>query len=131
MHDVIYGPVLKPGTNHRIDGRAWNTLAMLGGRAALPDLMLMHYEPSGHAGRLVAAFKRRDTRAYRRVSFCFSQPARDARTPRWEPERDCIALHRFIREVEECGVRSTALREALRLQENRVERLTGRTMVYG
>ncbi len=137
IDNVATGPVtLRPGERRVIDGRAWNALAMLAGRRALSAYMLMHYEPGGRFGRLCAAFKHRDTRIYRRVSYCYSLPARANREPQFEPMRDYLAQRAFTLEIERCGIVSTGCREVLRELRERAERLTGRlipdqTPIYG
>ena len=124
LDDVAFGPVTRqPGDTPKIDARAWESLEQLGVDPAF--YMLMHYEPSGRYGRLVAAFKNRNTRLYRRVSFGFSLPDSSTREPTFEPERDVIAAESFLALCEQGGMICDGLRNGVDALKNRRDRMRG------
>ena len=122
--DVMHGPVrLRPGDNEKMDVRAWEALEQLGDDCG--DFMLMHYEPNGKVyGRIVAAFKHRGTRLYRRVSFGFTDRDPATRAPDWESVRDYLSHKAYTAECESHGIESSGLREGLAQLQSRAERLT-------
>jgi len=143
IDNVIDGPVsLVPGDNPKIDERAWQAYTMLidlpidaqrcrcaGERPyCICRIMLMGYEPSGTFGRLVAQFKSRDTRQYRRVSFGYSCADPVTRRPAWEVERDYIACCAHCATVESMGINGSGLYESALDLHDRAERLTGRIL---
>ena len=127
IDNVATGPVtLQPGNRKKIDDRAWEALEQL---CADPgSFMLMHYEPSGRFGKLVAGFKHRDTRLYHRVAFSFVMADPSTRLPSWEPLLDWRAQHSLLVDCESSGVRSEGLRRGLQRIRDRVQHLTGRLL---
>lgn len=122
IDNVAIGPVNKqPGDNEKIDERAWEAMIILGDDPR--DYMLMHYEPSGRFGRLVAAFKNRNTRQYRRVSFQFTERDTATRKPAYEPERDVVAARAYLLECEAYGMQSNGLRQSVADLERRAATL--------
>lgn len=102
IDNVAIGPLkLSPGDNTKIDDRGWQSLIQLGDNPA--DFMLMHYEPSGYFGRLCAAFKNRNTRQYRRVTFGYSMADPSTRKPKYEPILDVIAARGTLNSLKNLG----------------------------